>query len=97
MFLFIQKCHIDHTAFSCCFLFKSSDQETPKAAIWRLCLYLLCLIELFQADVDEFCQYYGRRGAGLCFPDFQRRQLLGQDSNYLEDEKIDGLNRFVAA
>uniref|UniRef100_A0A3Q2QGD3 Hedgehog-interacting protein n=1 Tax=Fundulus heteroclitus TaxID=8078 RepID=A0A3Q2QGD3_FUNHE len=49
--------------------------------------------ELFQADVDEFCQYYGRRGAGLCFPDYQRRQLLGQDSNYLEDEKMEDLSR----
>lgn len=59
-------------------------------------MYLLCLLELFQADVDEFCQYYGRRGSGLCFPDFQRRQLLGQDSNYLEDEKIEDISRFVA-
>lgn len=52
-----------------------------------ICLYLLCLLELFQADVDEFCQYYGRRDASLCFPDFQRKQLQGQDSNFLEDEK----------
>lgn len=35
--------------------------------------------ELFQADVDEFCQYYSRTDGGLCFPDFQRRP----DSNYL--------------
>ncbi|XP_056591673.1 hedgehog-interacting protein [Triplophysa dalaica] len=48
--------------------------------------------ELFQADVDEFCQYYGRRDGGLCFPDFQRKQL-GRDSNYLLDEKIEAINR----
>uniref|UniRef100_A0A8C6KHZ0 Hedgehog-interacting protein n=1 Tax=Nothobranchius furzeri TaxID=105023 RepID=A0A8C6KHZ0_NOTFU len=49
--------------------------------------------ELFQADVDEFCQYYGRKGSGLCFPDFLRRQLVGQDSNYLEDEKTEDISR----
>lgn len=60
-------------------------------------LHLLCLLELFQADVDEFCQYYGRRDASLCFPDFQRRQPQGQDSNYLGDEKIEDIStRFVA-
>ncbi|KAG1937789.1 hedgehog-interacting protein isoform X1 [Pimephales promelas] len=48
--------------------------------------------ELFQADVDEFCQYYGRKDGGLCFPDFHRKQLR-QDSNYLLDEKIEGINR----
>ncbi|XP_078799840.1 hedgehog-interacting protein-like [Oryzias latipes] len=86
-------------------LFHSLDidrQPHREPDLPRLCLdfcrkfYYTCrghIPELFQADVDEFCQYYGRRGAGLCFPDFQRRQLLGQDSNYLEDEKIDGLNR----
>ena len=51
--------------------------------------------ELFQADVDEFCQYYGRRDGGLCFPDFQRKQTRGQDSNYLGDEKVEDINRFV--
>ncbi|KAM6972380.1 hedgehog-interacting protein [Aplochiton taeniatus] len=49
--------------------------------------------ELFQADVDEFCQYYGRRDSNLCFPDFQRKQPRGQDSNYLGDEKIKEINR----
>lgn len=49
--------------------------------------------ELFQADVDEFCQYYGRRDGNLCFPDFQRKQPRGQDSNYLGDEKIEDINR----
>ncbi|XP_035515657.1 hedgehog-interacting protein [Morone saxatilis] len=49
--------------------------------------------ELFQADVDEFCQYYGRRDASLCFPDFQRKQPQGQDSNYLGDEKIEDMRR----
>uniref|UniRef100_A0A672Z1C8 Hedgehog-interacting protein n=1 Tax=Sphaeramia orbicularis TaxID=375764 RepID=A0A672Z1C8_9TELE len=49
--------------------------------------------ELFQADVDEFCQYYGRRDASLCFPDFQRKQPQGQDSNYLGDEKIEDISR----
>ncbi|XP_067106612.1 hedgehog-interacting protein [Osmerus mordax] len=45
--------------------------------------------ELFQADADEFCQYYGRRDGSLCFPDFQRKQPRGQDSNYLGDEKLE--------
>lgn len=49
--------------------------------------------ELFQADVDEFCQYYGRRDGGLCFPDFHRKQTRGQDSNYLGDEKVEDINR----
>ncbi|XP_028833228.1 hedgehog-interacting protein [Denticeps clupeoides] len=48
--------------------------------------------ELFQADVKEFCQYYSRRDAGLCFPDFQQKQTRGQDSNYLTDEKIEDIN-----
>lgn len=59
-------------------------------------LSLLCFVELFQADVDEFCQYYGRRDASPCFPDFQRKQPRGQDSNYLGDEKIEDISRFVA-
>lgn len=90
-FLLNQKVHIDLF-----FPLVVLHTNLSKVAISCLCLYLLCLTELFQADVDEFCQYYGRRGAGLCFPDFQRRQLLGQDSNYLEDEKIDEINRFVS-
>ncbi|KAM3864799.1 hedgehog-interacting protein [Diretmus argenteus] len=49
--------------------------------------------ELFQADVDEFCQYYGRRDGSPCFPDFQRKQPRGQDSNYLGDEKIEDISR----
>lgn len=49
--------------------------------------------ELFQADVDEFCQYYGRRDSSLCFPDFQRKPLHGQDSNYLGDEKIEDIRK----
>ncbi|ROL42597.1 Hedgehog-interacting protein [Anabarilius grahami] len=49
-------------------------------------------VELFQADVDEFCQYYGRKDGGLCFPDFHRKQLR-RDSNYLLDEKIEVINR----
>uniref|UniRef100_A0A6Q2Y3R0 Hedgehog-interacting protein n=1 Tax=Esox lucius TaxID=8010 RepID=A0A6Q2Y3R0_ESOLU len=49
--------------------------------------------ELFQADVDEFCQYYGKRDGGLCFPDFQRKQTRGQDSNYLGDENVEDINR----
>lgn len=53
----------------------------------------LCFAELFQADVDEFCQYYSRRDGGLCFPDFQR--VRRPDSNYLGDEKIEDINRFV--
>ncbi|NP_001073481.1 hedgehog-interacting protein precursor [Danio rerio] len=48
--------------------------------------------ELFQADVDEFCQYYGRMDGGLCFPDFHRKQLR-RDSNYLLDEKTEAINR----
>lgn len=53
----------------------------------------VCFAELFQADVDEFCQYYSRRDGGLCFPDFQRGRR--PDSNYLGDDKIEDLNRFV--
>ena len=61
-----------------------------------ICLSLFCLLELFQADVDEFCQYYGRRDGGLCFPDFQRKPPRSQESNYLGDEKIEDISRFVA-
>ncbi|XP_076831761.1 hedgehog-interacting protein isoform X2 [Brachyhypopomus gauderio] len=49
--------------------------------------------ELFQADVDEFCQYYGRSDGGLCFPDFQPQLPHGQNSNYLGDERIEAINR----
>uniref|UniRef100_A0A8C9VVP2 Hedgehog-interacting protein n=1 Tax=Scleropages formosus TaxID=113540 RepID=A0A8C9VVP2_SCLFO len=50
---------------------------------------------LFQADVDEFCQYYGRRDSGLCFPDFHRKQTRGPATNYLdlEDENMENINR----
>uniref|UniRef100_H3DK23 Hedgehog-interacting protein n=1 Tax=Tetraodon nigroviridis TaxID=99883 RepID=H3DK23_TETNG len=48
--------------------------------------------ELFQADVDEFCQYYGRRDGTLCFPDFQRKRR-DKISNYLEDEKPEDISR----
>ncbi|XP_048827556.1 hedgehog-interacting protein-like isoform X1 [Brienomyrus brachyistius] len=50
-------------------------------------LYYTCrghIPELFQADVDEFCQYYGTEGNGLCFPDFHRRRTRGPSSNYLD-------------
>lgn len=57
--------------------------------------FFQCLLELFQADVDEFCQYYGRRDANQCFPDFHRKQPQAQDSNYLGDEKIEDISRFV--
>lgn len=57
--------------------------------------FFQCLLELFQADVDEFCQYYGRRDASQCFPDFHRKQPQAQDSNYLGDEKIEDISRFV--
>uniref|UniRef100_A0A8C9STJ8 Hedgehog-interacting protein n=1 Tax=Scleropages formosus TaxID=113540 RepID=A0A8C9STJ8_SCLFO len=40
--------------------------------------------KLFQADVDEFCQYYGGREHSLCFPDFHRKQTRGPTSNYLD-------------
>ncbi|RXN24436.1 hedgehog-interacting -like protein [Labeo rohita] len=72
------------------------EQDLP-----RLChdycqeFYYTCrghVPELFQADVDEFCQYYGRKDGGLCFPDFHRKQLR-RDSNYLLDEKIEVINR----
>lgn len=48
--------------------------------------------------MDEFCQYYGRRDSGLCFPDFHRKLTRGPASNYLdldEYEKIEDINRFV--
>ncbi|KAM9477999.1 hedgehog-interacting protein [Clarias gariepinus] len=82
-------------------LFHLSEQESARhhePDLPRLCLdycqefYYTCrghVPELFQADVDEFCQYYGRRNGGLCFPDFHRKLLRGQDSNYLGDERID--------
>ncbi|XP_051558883.1 hedgehog-interacting protein-like [Myxocyprinus asiaticus] len=72
------------------------EQDLP-----RLChdycqeFYYTCrghVPELFQADVDEFCQYYGRRDGGLCFPDFQRKQLR-RDSNYLLDDNMEVTNR----
>ncbi|MGH0165238.1 UNVERIFIED_CONTAM: hypothetical protein FKN15_003351 [Acipenser sinensis] len=53
--------------------------------------------ELFQADVDEFCLYFGRRDSGLCFPDFPRKQVRGPASNYLDQmedyEKVEEMNR----
>ncbi|KAF7710100.1 hedgehog-interacting protein [Silurus meridionalis] len=86
-------------------LFHLSEQEPARHRepdLPRLCLdycqefYYTCrghIPELFQADVDEFCQYYGRRNGGLCFPDFHRKLLRGQDSNYLGDERIEVTNR----
>ncbi|KAG8014700.1 Hedgehog-interacting protein [Nibea albiflora] len=86
-------------------LFHSSDMDKMphrEPDLPRLCqdfcreFYYTCrghIPELFQADVDEFCQYYGRRDASLCFPDFQRKQPQGQDSNYLGDEIIEDINR----
>ncbi|XP_030643547.1 hedgehog-interacting protein isoform X2 [Chanos chanos] len=68
----------------------------------RLChdycreFYYTCrghISELFQADVDEFCQYYGGKDDALCFPDFHRKQPRGPDSNYLGEEKIEEINR----
>ncbi|XP_041937361.1 hedgehog-interacting protein [Alosa sapidissima] len=47
--------------------------------------------ELFQADVDEFCQYYSRRDGGLCFPDFHRGRRT--DSNYLGDDKTEDIRK----
>lgn len=61
---------------------------------WDQLSVCLCFLELFQADVDEFCQYYGRKDGGLCFPDFHRKQLR-RDSNYLLDEKIEVINRYI--
>ncbi|XP_074520779.1 hedgehog-interacting protein isoform X1 [Halichoeres trimaculatus] len=86
-------------------LFHSSDMDKMphrEPDLPRLCqdfcreFYYTCrghIPELFQADVDEFCQYYGRRDASPCFPDFQRKQPQGPDSNYLGDEKIEDINR----
>ncbi|XP_019956883.1 hedgehog-interacting protein isoform X2 [Paralichthys olivaceus] len=86
-------------------LFHSSDMDKMphrEPDLPRLChdfcreFYYTCrghIPELFQADVDEFCQYYGRRDASLCFPDFQRKQPQGQDSNYLGDEKLEDISR----
>lgn len=86
-------------------LFHSLDTEkTPhrEPDLPRLChdycrdFYYTCrghIPELFQADVDEFCQYYGRRDSSLCFPDFQRKPLHGQDSNYLGDEKLEDIRK----
>ncbi|XP_023655230.1 hedgehog-interacting protein [Paramormyrops kingsleyae] len=76
----------------------------PEPRLPRLChdycreFYYTCrgrIPELFQADVDEFCQYYGRRDNGLCFPDFHRQQTRGPTTNYLdlEDEKLENINR----
>ncbi|KAK3572585.1 hypothetical protein QTP86_000411 [Hemibagrus guttatus] len=85
-------------------LFHLSEQEPGRHRepdLPRLCLdycqefYYTCrghVPELFQADIDEFCQYYGRRNGGLCFPDFHRKLLRGQDSNYLGDERIEAIN-----
>lgn len=63
-------------------------------------LIFFCLsLELFQADVDEFCQYYGTGGNSLCFPDFHRRQTRGPSSNYLDltddYEQKEDFNRFI--
>lgn len=55
----------------------------------------VCVAELFQADVDEFCQFYSRKDEGLCFPDFQR--VRRTDSNYLGDENIEDMNRSVTS
>ncbi|XP_017556919.1 hedgehog-interacting protein [Pygocentrus nattereri] len=86
-------------------LFHSPEEESSRYRepdLPRLCpeycreFYYTCrghVPELFQADVDEFCQYYGRRDGGLCFPDFHQKLPRGQDSNYLGDEKIDAINR----
>ncbi|XP_062851350.1 hedgehog-interacting protein [Trichomycterus rosablanca] len=86
-------------------LFRSAEQESTlhrDPDLPRLCFdycrefYYTCrghVPELFQADVDEFCQYYGRRDGGLCFPDFHRNIPRGQESNYLGDERIEVINR----
>ncbi|XP_056442308.1 hedgehog-interacting protein [Gadus chalcogrammus] len=88
-------------------LFHSPDAEAKaphrEPDLPRLCqdfcreFYYTCrghIPELFQADVDEFCQYYGRRDGGACFPDYQRKPpLRGQESNYLGDEKIEEISR----
>ena len=59
-----------------------------------------CLFKgLLQTTADEFCFYYARKDAGLCFPDFPRKQVRGPASNYLgqmEDyEKVGGISRSV--
>ncbi|XP_039606134.1 hedgehog-interacting protein [Polypterus senegalus] len=90
-------------------LFHSADQEDSsdrEPVLPLLCqdycseFYYTCrshIPELFQADVDEFCLYYGRRDGGLCFPDFPRKQVRGPASNYLDQmedyEKAEEMNR----
>ncbi|KAJ8262164.1 hypothetical protein GJAV_G00163230 [Gymnothorax javanicus] len=89
-------------------LFHSPDNDKgPRREpdLPRLChdycksFYYTCrghIPELFQADVDEFCLYYGRRDSGLCFPDFHKKQMRGPASNYLdldEYEKMEDLTR----
>uniref|UniRef100_A0A8B9HIP0 Hedgehog-interacting protein n=1 Tax=Astyanax mexicanus TaxID=7994 RepID=A0A8B9HIP0_ASTMX len=86
-------------------LFHSPEEEAARHRepdLPRLCtdycreFYYTCrghVPELFQADVDEFCQYYGRRDGGMCFPDFHQKLPRGQDSNYLGDERIEAINR----
>ncbi|KAG9275691.1 hedgehog-interacting protein isoform X1 [Astyanax mexicanus] len=87
-------------------LFHSPEEEAARHRepdLPRLCtdycreFYYTCrghVPELFQADVDEFCQYYGRRDGGMCFPDFHQKLPRGQDSNYLGDERIEAINRY---
>ncbi|XP_066574515.1 hedgehog-interacting protein [Amia ocellicauda] len=90
-------------------LFHSPDaEEAPdrEPVLPKLCrdycreFYYACrghIPELFQADVDEFCQYYGRRDNSLCFPDFPRKQSRGPASNYLDPmedyEKVEDISR----
>ncbi|KAL4618158.1 hedgehog-interacting protein-like [Arapaima gigas] len=77
-------------------LFRTSNvAEVPPGQLLlpRLCqdycnrFYYTCrahLPELFQANVDKFCQYYGGGQHNLCFPDFHRKQTRGPTSNYLD-------------
>uniref|UniRef100_W5MR80 Hedgehog-interacting protein n=1 Tax=Lepisosteus oculatus TaxID=7918 RepID=W5MR80_LEPOC len=90
-------------------LFHSPDMEASadrELVLPKLCkdycreFYYACrghIPELFQADVDEFCQYYGRRESSLCFPDFPRKQVRGPASNYLDQmedyEKVEDIDR----
>ncbi|XP_069098704.1 hedgehog-interacting protein isoform X1 [Pleurodeles waltl] len=50
-----------------------------------------------QTTADEFCFYYARKDGGICFPDFQRKQVRGPASNYLDQMedyvKADEINR----
>lgn len=52
---------------------------------------------LLQTTADEFCFYYARKDAGLCFPDFPRKQVRGPASNYLDQmedyEKVEEISR----